>query len=60
MVIVRDLARAAYLKESFRPSQLENVGEFSPLIVFLLIFVVGLLAIYYMIRLMFNSKTSKS
>jgi len=60
MVIVRDLARAAYLKESFRPSQLENVGEFSPLIAFLLIFVVGLLAIYYMIRLMFNSKTSKS
>ena len=60
MVIVRDLARGAYLKELFRPSQLENVGELSPLIVFLLVFVVGLLAIYYMIRLIFKSKTSQS
>jgi len=60
MVIVRDLARGAYLKELFRPSQLENVGELSPLIAFLLVFVVGLLAIYYMIRLVFKSKTSQS
>jgi len=60
MVIVRDLARGAYLNELFRPSQLENVGEQSPLIAFLLIFVVGLVAIYYMIRLIFKSKTSQS
>ncbi len=60
MVIVRDLARLAYLKEVFRPSQLENVSEFSPLVVFLLVFVVGLLAIYYMIRLISKSKTPQS
>ncbi len=60
MVIVRELARGAYLKELFRPSQLENVGELSPLIAFLLVFVVGLLAIYYMIRLIFKSKDSPS
>ena len=60
MVIVRDLARGAYLKDLFRPSQLENVSEVSPLIVFLLVFVVGLLALYYMIRLIFASKTSQS
>ncbi|MDF1574040.1 MAG: hypothetical protein P1P86_02470 [Bacteroidales bacterium] len=60
MVIIRDLARAAYLKENFHPSQLENVHELSPLIVFLLVFVLGLLALSYMIRLMFTSKTSKS
>jgi hypothetical protein len=60
MVIVRDLARGAYLKDLFKPSQLENMGEPSPLIVFLLVFVVGLLAIYYMIRLIFKSKTTKS
>ncbi len=36
------------------------MGEPSPLIVFLLVFVVGLLAIYYMIRLIFKSKTSQS
>jgi len=60
MVIIRDLARGAYLKGIFKPSQLENMGEPSPLIVFLLVFVVGLLAIYYMIRLIFKSKTSQS
>ena len=60
MVIVRDLARGAYLKDIFKPSQLENMSEPSPLIVFLLVFVVGLLAIYYMIRLIFKSKTSQS
>ena len=60
MVIVRDLARAAYLKELFRPSQLENVHELSPLIAFLLVFVVGILALYYMISLIFKSKTSQS
>lgn len=60
MVIVRDQARTAYLKEVFRPSQLENVSELSPLIAFLLVFVVGLLAVYYMIRLIFKSKTSQS
>lgn len=60
MVIVRDLARLAYLEDVFRPSQLENVGESSPLVVFLLVFVVGLLAIFYMIRLISKSKTPQS
>ena len=60
MVLVRDLARGAYLTDIFRPSQLENVKELSPLIAFLLVFVVGLLALYYMIRLISKSKTSQS
>jgi len=60
MVIVRDLARGAYLKDLFRPSQLENLSELSPLIAFLLVFGIGLYALYYMIRLMFTSKTSRS
>ena len=60
MVIVRDLARTAYLKEVFHPSQLENMAEVSPLIAFLLVFVVGLIAIYYMIRLIFKSKSPQS
>jgi hypothetical protein len=60
MVIVRDLARGAYLKDLFRPSQLENLSELSPLIAFLLVFVVGLFALYYMIRLISKSKTSAS
>jgi hypothetical protein len=60
MVIIRDLARGAYLKDVFRPSQLENVGEVSPLIVFLLVFIVGLALLYYMIRLIFKSNTPQS
>ena len=60
MVIIRDLSRSAYLKEIFHPSQLENVSQKSPLVAFLLIFVVGLFALYYMIRLMFNAKTTQS
>jgi len=60
MVVIRDLARAAYLDGIFRPAELENVGQYSPLIAFLLVFVVGLLALYYMIRLIFTSKTQQS
>jgi hypothetical protein len=60
MVVVRDLTRSAYLKEVFRPSQLENVGESSPLIAFLLVFAVGILALYYMISLIFKVKSPKS
>lgn len=60
MVIVRDLSRAAYLRDVFRPAELENVGQFSPLLVFLLVFVLGLVAIFYMIRLIFKSKTPQS
>jgi hypothetical protein len=60
MVVVRDLSRTAYLKEAFHPNQLENVGEVSPLLAFLLVFLVGLFALYYMIRLIFTSKAPKS
>jgi hypothetical protein len=60
MVIVRDLARFAYLDGIFRPAELENVNEFSPLVAFLLVFVVGLFSLYYMIRLIFKSKTQQS
>jgi hypothetical protein len=57
MVIIRDLARAAYLREVFTPARLENVKAYSPLIAFLLVFLIGLVALYYMVRLIFKSKT---
>jgi hypothetical protein len=60
MVIIRDLARATYLDGIFRPADLENVKEFSPLVAFLIVFVIGLVALYYMIRLIFKSKTQQS
>jgi len=60
MVIIRDMVRGAYLKDIFKPSMLENMGEPSLLIVFLLIFAVSLLGICFMIRSAFKSKTSQS
>jgi len=57
MVLVRDVARRAYLDSYFHPSKLENVKELSPFIAFLLVFVVGLFLLYYMIRLMSKSNT---
>jgi hypothetical protein len=60
MVVIRDLSRAAYLDGVFSPSQLENVKQYSPLIVFLLVFIVGLVALYYMISLIFKSQTPQS
>ncbi len=60
MVIIRDLSRAAYLDGVFSPSQLENVKEGSPLVVFLLVFVVGLVLIYYMVSQIFKPKTPQS
>jgi len=60
MVIIRDLARATYLGGIFSPSELENIQEVSPLVAFLLVFVIGLFALYYMIRLIFKSKTQQS
>ncbi len=60
MVIIRDVTRVAYLDEIFHPEQLKNVNEASPLIAFLITFVIGLLAIFYMIRLILKPKTPQS
>ncbi len=60
MVIIRDMARMAYLENVFHPDQLENVKQLSPFIVFLIVFVIGLLSLYYMIRLMSKPKSQQS
>jgi hypothetical protein len=60
MVVIRDLARAAYLDQVFSPSQLGNIKEVSPLVAFLVVFVIGLVALYYMITLIFKPKTQQS
>jgi hypothetical protein len=57
MVLMRDIVRQAYLGTWFHPRDLENVQEISPLFVFLVIFLMGLYALYYMIRLMFKPKS---
>lgn len=56
MVIIRELSRSVYLNGIFHPSQLINNHQFSSLIVFLIIFVIGLGSIYYLIRLISKSK----
>lgn len=57
MIIMRDLVRHAYLGEVFHPRDLAVTGEVSPLLAFLVVFVVGLLAIFYMIRMIIKPKT---
>ena len=56
MVIIRDYSRGAYLHEIFHPSQLEVVHQWTPLVLFLLVFIIGLGSIYYMIKLTQKSK----
>ena len=60
MVIIRDLARAAYLDQVFQSIAAGECERSLTLIAFLLVFVVGLIALYYMIRLIFKSKTQQS
>ena len=60
MVIMRDLVRHAYLADIFHPKELVVVPQTSPLIAFLLIFIVGLAAIYYMIKLISKPSSEKS
>jgi len=56
MIINRDLLRHFYLEQHFSPSQLVVVGEYSPLILFLIVFAVGLAVLAYMIHLLVKSK----
>jgi len=59
MVVIRDLVRHAYLGDVFKPKELTVTGEASPLVAFLVIFVIGLASIYYMVRLLMKSKTEQ-
>lgn len=56
MIIIRDLVRHAYLGDVFSPEDLAVTGEKSPLIAFLVVFVIGLIALYYMVRLIVKPK----
>lgn len=60
MVLIRDVARQAYLGAWFHPRDLENLGQVSPFIAFLIVFVIGLFMLYYMIRLMLKPKNQSS
>jgi hypothetical protein len=57
MIIQRELVRQAYLENIFSPKDMAVNSQISPLIVFLLVFGVGIFALYYMIRISLKSKT---
>lgn len=56
MILMRDLARFAYLKPYFHPADLKVTPEYSPLIFFLITFAIGLVLIGYMIKLALGCK----
>lgn len=60
MVLVREFARRLSLAPWFKTSDLEIVPQYSPLIVFLLIFTAGVALIWYMIRLVLTDKEVRS
>lgn len=51
MILVRDLVRVAYLKPYFSLADLKVVPQYSPMLLFLLFFVGGLVLIYWMLKL---------
>jgi hypothetical protein len=60
MVLVREFARRLTLAPWFKTSDLEVVPQYSPLIVFLIVFAGGLLLVWYMIRLVVTDKEVSS
>lgn len=55
MILVRDLARQAYLKPYFTPADLPVAAQYSPMLLFFAILAIGLGIIYYMLRLAWRS-----
>jgi hypothetical protein len=51
MVLMRDVLRIAWLKPYFSISSLKVVPDYSPLVLFLVFFVVGIAVIFYMLKL---------
>lgn len=56
MVINREMVRHAYLKEIGNPANLTVSPEYGSLAMFLVVFLIGLGAIYYMIKLIIKPK----
>lgn len=54
MVLVREAVRIGYLKPYFAVTELQVVPQYSPMIVFFLVFAVGIAFIWYMFKLAFQ------
>lgn len=55
MVLMRDLVRTAYLSGYYHPSERTVVPEYAPLYIFIAVLVVGLGAVFYMLKLAFEA-----
>ena len=55
MVLMRDLVRTAYLADYYHPSERTVVPEYAPLFIFIAVLVVGLGAVFYMLKLAFEA-----
>ncbi len=56
MILLRDLVRVFSLQPYFHPSDLTTHNEYSPLIFFLAVFVIGLTLIGYLLKLAFSCR----
>lgn len=55
MIFIRDFVRQSYLADVFKLSDLQVRHEYGSMILFLLAFVVGLVALFYMVKLVVKS-----
>lgn len=55
MVLMRDLVRNAYLSGYYHPSERTVVPEYAPLFIFIVVLVLGLGAVFYMLKLAFEA-----
>jgi hypothetical protein len=55
MSVSRELLRQAYLKDYFSPADLKVVPEYSPMIVFLVVLLVGAAVVWYMLKTAWNA-----
>ncbi|WP_045212110.1 hypothetical protein [Desulfonatronovibrio magnus] len=55
MVLMRDMVRSAYLGGYYHPSERVVVPEYAPLFIFLVVFVIGIGAVFYMLKLAFEA-----
>ena len=51
MILIRDVVRTAYLKPYFQVSSLNVTGQYSSLILFLAVLIIGIIVIGYMLKL---------
>ncbi len=59
MIIMRELLRAAYLKQYFDPADLQVTSQYSPMILFFLVLGGGIYLIIWMLKLVYKSSQEK-